>query len=102
MQANRLSAKYSPQRRRYRILDGDQRVRTLAAKSQRRKESRKMKEYQIQIKETLALTVTVEAESAVQAREMVERGYMDSEYILDASHYKGVTFSMPKERNRER
>jgi|GEM_PF-2753408 len=32
-----------------------------------------MKEYQIQIKETLVKTVTVEAENAAQAKEIVER-----------------------------
>lgn len=32
-----------------------------------------MKEYQVQIKETFAMTVTVETESAARAREIVER-----------------------------
>ena len=39
-----------------------------------------MKEYQVLIKETLAKTVTVEAESASQARQIVERNWKNSEY----------------------
>jgi len=61
-----------------------------------------MRDYQIKIKETLALTVTVEAENAAQAREIVEERYKDSEYILDSSHYEGVSFIMPRDRNHER
>ena len=61
-----------------------------------------MKEYQVLIKETLAMTVTVEAENAAQAREIVEKRYKDSDYILDADHFKGVTFTTPKNRDYER
>ena len=49
-----------------------------------------MKEYQVQIKEVLAMTVTVNAENAAQAREIVEKRYNDCDYILDADHFKGV------------
>ena len=61
-----------------------------------------MKDYQIQIKETLALTVTVKAENITQAREIVEKRYKDSEYILDSSHFKGVSFIVPRDRDYER
>lgn len=61
-----------------------------------------MKEYDIIITETLAMTVTVEAENAAQAREIVERGYKNSDYILDADHFQGVTFTTPKNRDYER
>ena len=64
-----------------------------------------MKEYQVQNKEVLAMIVTVEAESAAQAREIVEKRYNDSDYILDADHFKGVTFAAippQKERGMER
>ena len=64
-----------------------------------------MKEYQVQIKEVLAMTVTVEAENAAQAREIVEKRYHDIDYILDADHFKGVTFTAAppqKERGMER
>ena len=61
-----------------------------------------MKEYQILIKETLAMTVTVEAENAAQAREIVEKRYKDSDYILDAEHFKGVAFTVQQKSERER
>ena len=64
-----------------------------------------MKKYQVKIKEVLAMTVTVEAESAAQARELVEKRYHDSDYILDADHFKGVTFTAAppqKDRGMER
>ena len=61
-----------------------------------------MKEYDVKIRETLEMTVTVEAENAVQARQIVERGYKNSEYVLDADHYNGVVFTVPARSNRER
>lgn len=54
-----------------------------------------MKEYKVEIKEVLGMTVTVEAENAAQAREIVERGYKNSDYILDSDHFNGVTFTIP-------
>lgn len=61
-----------------------------------------MREYDVVIKETLSKTVTVEAENARQAREIVERKWKDSEYILDADDFKGVAFSVPPRSERER
>lgn len=61
-----------------------------------------MADYTIRIRETLEKTVTVEAESAAQARQIVERGWKNSEYILDADHFKGVTFSLAGRSERER
>lgn len=62
-----------------------------------------MKEYDVQIKETLVRTVTVEAENAVQARQIVERQWKDGEYILDTDHFQGVSFTVPpKNRDFER
>ena len=52
-----------------------------------------MKEYEVQSKETLAMTVTVEAECAAQAREIVERNRKNSDYILDAENFTGVEFN---------
>ena len=77
----------------------------MAAEPQAEKELYEMKEYQVPIKEILAMTVTVEAESAAQARDIVEKRYNDSDYILDADHFKGVTFTVTppqKERGMER
>jgi hypothetical protein len=61
-----------------------------------------MKEYQVRIRETLEMTVTVEAANPSQAREIAERNWNDSAYILDASHFKGVTFTLPGRSERER
>lgn len=61
-----------------------------------------MKEYQVEIKETLAKIVTVEAQSAAQAQDVVERRWKDSEFILDADNFKGVTFRTMPDRDRER
>jgi len=61
-----------------------------------------MKEYQIQIKETLVKTVTVEAENAAQAKEIVERQWKNSDHILGADHFQGVTFTVSSRQDRER
>jgi|AGTN01.2.fsa_nt_gi hypothetical protein len=61
-----------------------------------------MKEYQVTITETLQMTVEVEAESSVQAEQIVHRKYHNSDYILDADHFKGVQFSVkPVQKNRD-
>ena len=51
-----------------------------------------MKTYSVRIREILEMTVPVEAESMAQAKEIVEQGWKDSEYVLDASHFKRVAF----------
>ena len=61
-----------------------------------------MKDYNIQITETLALTVTVAADNAAQAREIVMQRYKDSEFVLDASHFKDVTFIVSRFKDYER
>ena len=63
-----------------------------------------MKTYHVRIRETLEMLVTVEAESMAQAKQIAEKGYKNSDYILDASHYKGVTFETlyPKNKDYER
>ena len=53
----------------------------------------KMKEYEVQIKETLVMIVSVEAENAAHALEIAKNKWEDGEYILDADHFSGVTFS---------
>ena len=53
-----------------------------------------MKWYDVLVKETLTMTVPVEAENAAQAREIVERNWKNGDYnILDADHFKSVTVS---------
>jgi hypothetical protein len=59
-----------------------------------------MKIYQVEIKETLCLTVEIQAQNAHQAEEMVRQAYNNQEYILDAEHFTGVEFtSHEKEMN---
>ncbi|MDK2801458.1 MAG: hypothetical protein PWR12_1937 [Eubacteriaceae bacterium] len=53
-----------------------------------------MKTYQVEIKETLCMTVEIEAENAQQAEAMVREAYSNEEYILDAEHFTGVEFAM--------
>lgn len=61
-----------------------------------------MTEYEVTITETLAMTVTVEAENSEQARQMVNDQWRNSEYVLDADHFKGVNFTArPKKRSRD-
>lgn len=60
-----------------------------------------MKSYEVTITETLQMTVEVEATTWEQARELVERKWNDSEYILDAEAFKGVDFSA-REKGRRR
>ena len=59
-------------------------------------------EYKIEIKETLAKTVTVEAESAIKALEIIKRDWKNCDHYLTSEHFQGVTFSSPKNRNYER
>ena len=60
-----------------------------------------MKNFEVRIREKLEMTVTVEAENMTQARQIVEESWDNSEYILDASHFKGVTFEPLYPRNRD-
>jgi hypothetical protein len=52
-----------------------------------------MKTYQVEIKETLCVTVEIEAENAQQAEAMVQEAYNNEEYILDAEHFACVEFA---------
>ena len=53
-----------------------------------------MKTYQVEIKETLCMTVEIEAENAQQAEAMVREAYSNEEYILNAEHFTGVEFAV--------
>lgn len=57
-----------------------------------------MKEFDINIKETLEKTVSVIAESREDAEEAVRKAYFNSEYVLDAENFTGVNFSIQAER----
>ena len=52
-----------------------------------------MNEYRVIITETLKRAVTVEAESREEAEEAVRRQYQNSEHILVAEDFDGVSFS---------
>ncbi|KUO71733.1 MAG: hypothetical protein APF77_07995 [Clostridia bacterium BRH_c25] len=57
-----------------------------------------MKTYQVEINETLCMTVEIQAENAHQAEEMVRQAYNNQEYIIDAEYFTGVEFtSLEKE-----
>ena len=60
-----------------------------------------MNEYDVAIRETLEMTVTVEAASREEARQMVEERWKNGEYILDAESFKDVEF-YPRGRSRDR
>ena len=51
-----------------------------------------MKEYDVTITETLKMTVTMEAESQLEAEQMVSDNWRNQEYILDADNFTGVDF----------
>lgn len=57
-----------------------------------------MKEFDINITETLEKTVTVEAENRKEAEEKVQQAYYNSEYILDSENFTGVKFAVEEER----
>ena len=53
---------------------------------------RKLREYQIEIKEELSKVVKIKAESLSEAIDMVTDKYYNSDIVLDADDYKGVKF----------
>jgi hypothetical protein len=61
-----------------------------------------MREYDVEIRETLSKTIKVTADSPVFAKYIAERQYNDSVHVLDESHFKGVTFNVHDNRNYER
>lgn len=60
-----------------------------------------MKTYKVTITETLQMEVEVEADSQFEAEQLVEDKWNDTEYILDADHFKGVDFHA-EQKNRSR
>ncbi len=52
-----------------------------------------MKEYEVIITETLQKNIVVEADSREEAESIAEQKWKDSEYILDAETFAGVTFT---------
>ena len=60
-----------------------------------------MGQYDVRIRETLERVVKVEADSMAQAKLLAERNYYRSDYVLDASDYKGVVFDTLYPYNRQ-
>ena len=56
-----------------------------------------MKEYTVKIKETLEMFVIVEAHSRQEARAKVKATWKNGDYILNAEHFQGVSFSIKQE-----
>jgi len=61
-----------------------------------------LKEYEVNIRETLEMKVVVEAASREEAEAIAERNWKNGEYILDADNFKGVEFEAKKPHNRGR
>ena len=61
-----------------------------------------MKEYQIKIKEVSEKTVTVEAENAKQARDIVEKEWENGKHVLSYENFMHVSFIPAKNKNYER
>ena len=53
-----------------------------------------MKTYQVKITETLVAIVEIEAETELDAEQQVSNHWRNSEYILDAANFVGVTFEV--------
>ena len=62
-----------------------------------------LREYEVNIRETLQMKVKVEAESRTEAEDVVSRNWRGGEYILDADCFTGVDFTAKRapERGRE-
>ena len=59
-----------------------------------------MKDYKVTIKETLARTVTVKADSREEAEGIVKLQWKDGIYVLDADDFIGVAFHAKQTRER--
>ena len=76
---------------------------SLAENLKAAKEKTALREYDVTIRETLAMTVTVQAKDRDEAEQIVSDNWRDSEYILDADNFTGVEFeAAPKHRENVR
>ena len=59
--------------------------------------------YEVNIRETLEMKVTVHAESREEAERIVEEKWKSGDFVLDADHFNGVEFNAKKvpDRNRD-
>ena len=54
-------------------------------------------EFKVTIKEILKRTVTIEAETAEEAKEKVTHSYWSGDEVLDSSDYEGTYFETEEE-----
>ena len=57
-----------------------------------------MRSYAVKITEILEEVVTVEASSAQEAKDKVQVAWENGDYILDAEHFRNVTFTIARRR----
>ncbi len=57
-----------------------------------------MKIYPVEIKETLKMTVYIEADSPAEAEEIAKQNWKNSDYILDAECFDCAEFNTVQER----
>ena len=57
-----------------------------------------MRSYAVKITEILEEVVTVEASSAQEAKDKVQVAWENGDYILDAEHFRNVTFTIAHRR----
>ena len=51
-----------------------------------------MRAFQVEIKETLCMTIEIKTKNVEQAEAMVRASYKNEDYILDAEHFTGEDF----------
>ncbi len=60
-----------------------------------------MKKYKVTITEKLKMEVEVEAPNRIEAERLVNKQWIDGDYILDADRFTGVDFkAVPVQRER--
>lgn len=57
-----------------------------------------MKEFEVEITETLQKTVTIHAKSRAEAEAIVEEKWNQGEFILDSENFMGANFSTISEK----
>ena len=61
----------------------------------------KLSDYKVTITEVLQMEVTIKATSRSEAENLVQSGYFNCDYVLDASNFKGVKLhTQPLQRER--
>lgn len=60
------------------------------------------KTYEVNIRETLEMKVSIQAESREEAERIIEEKWKSGEYVLDADHFTDVEFNAKKARDRNR